>query len=310
MDLNLLTAFDALMAERHVTRAATRVGISQPAMSAALARLRRLTGDELLVRGARGLAPTPFALDLADPVRAALGLIADAFGARRPFDPAVATQTFAIGMADYPAQLLAGPLAELLMREATGCDLRLRSFRDRREALTLLDDGRVDAAIGVSPGQEARILHRPLFDQKFLGIARSSPNSGLSFASLDAFCAAKHLLVSPEGDDFGTVDRALESLGRSRRVAMSISAMHLAPAIVASTDLVAALPEGMIAASGLGDRLDCFPLPVAVEPVTFHLLWHRRSNDHAAHRWVRELLIRIAPISTFAEVIGKERAGA
>ena len=296
VDLNLLTAFDALMAERHVTRAAMRVGISQPAMSAALARLRRLTRDELLVRSARSLAPTPFALDLADPVRHALELIADALGAKRPFDPGASTQTFAIGMADYPAQLLARPLSERLMRGAPGADLRLRSFRDRREAITLLDDGRVDAAIGVSPGQEARILHMPLFEQAFVGIARSSPDSRVPFAGLDAFCAAKHLLVSPEGDDFGAVDRALESLGRSRRIALSVSAMHLAPEIIATTDLVAALPEGMVEASGLKDRLDCFPLPVAVEPVTFHLLWHRRSNDHAAQRWVREQLAVVAPV--------------
>lgn len=295
MDLNLLTAFEALMAERHVTRAARRIGISQPAMSAALARLRRLTGDELLVRNARGFAPTPLALDLADPVHNALSMIADAFGAKRPFDPGATAQTFAIGMADFPAQLLARPLAELLMKEAAGADLRLRSFRDRREAITLLDDGRVDAAVGVSPGQEARILHKPLFEQAFVGIARSSPKSHLPFASLDAFCASKHLLVSPEGDDFGAVDRALEGLGRSRRVALSISAMQLAPEIVATTDLIAALPQGMVEASGLKDRIDCYPLPISVEPVTFHLLWHRRSDDHAAHRWVREILIKLSP---------------
>jgi DNA-binding transcriptional LysR family regulator len=296
IDLNLLTAFDALMAERHVTRAAHRIGISQPAMSAALARLRRLTGDELLVRSARGLAPTPYAIDLEKPVRDALTQIADALGVRRQFDPAVARQTFRLAVADLPAQMIGPRLVAGLMREAPGADLRLRSFRDRHDAIMLLDEGQVDAAIGISPGQEARILHQPLFEQRFVGIAAIDRADVDSLADLDRFSSAKHLLVSPEGDDFGVIDTALERTGRSRRIVASVAAMHLAPEIVAETDLVAALPADMVAISPFRERLVVFALPVTVDPVTFHLLWHRRTNDHPAQRWLRDEIATAVPV--------------
>jgi DNA-binding transcriptional LysR family regulator len=297
VDLNLLKAFDALMAERHVTRAAQRIGISQPAMSAALARLRRLTGDELLVRSPSGLAPTPRATDLADPVRQALAIVVDALGLKQVFDPATVRQTFRVALADLPAQLLAAPLVREVMRIAPNADVRLRTFRDRRDAIGLLDDGCVDVAIGVSPGHEPRILHQALFEQRFVGIAAADSGSAGGFADLDAFCAARHLLVSPEGDDFGAVDAALGKLGRTRRIVASVAAMHLAPEIVAGSDLIAALPEGMVAVSPFRDRLDVFLVPVAIDPVAFHLLWHRRNDDHAAQRWLRDAIAAAVPVA-------------
>lgn len=244
----------------------------------------------MLVRSTRGLAPTPYAIDLETPVRAALGQITDALGVRRQFDPATARQTFRLAMADLPAQMLGRPLVADMLRAAPGADLRLRSFHDRRDAVVLLDDGRVDAAIGVSPGQEARILHQRLFEQRFVGIASADADNVDRFTDLDNFCSAGHLLVSPEGDDFGAVDAALETLGRSRRIVASVAAMHLAPEIVASTDLVAALPADVVEGSPFRDRLIVFSLPVAVDPVTFHLLWHRRSHDHPAQRWFRDVI--------------------
>lgn len=289
IDLNLLKALDALLAERHVTRAAQLIGISQPAMSAALARLRRLTNDELLVRSARGLAPTPYAAELEAPVRDALATIADALGLRRRFDPLTERRVFRVAMADLPAQLLAPSLVRALTRTAPNTDLRVRAFRDRRDAVALLDDGEVDAAIGVSPGQEARILHQPLLEQAFVGIAADAADAQRC-RDLDAFCAAKHVLVSPEGDDFGAVDAALERIGRHRRIVTTVATMQLAPQIVATTDLVAALPQDMVATSPFRDRLTLFALPVAIDPVTFHLLWHRRSHDHPAQRWFRETI--------------------
>ena len=228
------------------------------------------------------------------PLFEALGQIADALGVRREFDPATARQTFRLAMADLPAQVLARPLIADILRDAPGVDLRLRSFHDRRDAIVLLDDARVDAAIGVSPGQEARILHQPLFEQAFVGIAAADADSVDRFTDLDGFCSAGHLLVSPEGDDFGAVDAALETLGRSRRIVASVAAMHLAPEIVANTDLVAALPANMVAGSPFRERLTVFKLPVSVDPVTFHLLWHRRSHDHPAQRWFREAIVLAA----------------
>jgi DNA-binding transcriptional LysR family regulator len=293
-DLNLLVAFDALMAERHVTRAAVRIGISQPAMSAALARLRRLTGDELFVRSAHGFAPTPRAVDLARPLRHALETVREALGMRIDFDPATSRQVFTLALSDHPAHILLPELAAQIAVTAPYGDIRARSFRDRRDAISLLDEGAADVAIGVSPGSEARILDVPLFEERFVGVARRDSAVISAFEDLDAFSAATHVLVSPEGDDRGVVDEALARLGRSRRIGVTVASMYAAPAVIATTGFIGVLMHGVVRASGLAAPLATHSLPLELAPVTFHLLWHRRTEAHPAHRWLRETIIHTA----------------
>jgi DNA-binding transcriptional LysR family regulator len=287
-DLNLLVAFDALLSERHVTRAAKRIGLSQPAMSAALARLRRLTGDELFVRSANGFAPTPRAIDLSRPLRHALETVREALNIQDSFDPATSRQVFTLALSDHPAHVLLPGLAGRIAARAPHIDVRARSFRDRRDAITLLDEGSVDVAIGVSPGSEARILHAPLFEERFVGVARNGEAEAAAFKDVDAFAASTHILVSPEGDDEGVVDEALARIGRSRRIGVTVAAMYAAPALVERTGFIAVLMQGIVAASSNASGLSTFPLPIELDPVTFHLLWHRRSDRHPAHIWLRE----------------------
>ena len=147
-DLNLIVAFDALMAERHVTRAAIRIGLTQPAMSAALSRLRKATGDELFVRGPKGLAPTPRAHDLIAPLRRALDTVSGALDLQTRFQPKEASQTFTLALSDHPAHRLLPQVSEIVNREGPGIDLRVRGFSDRQNAIHLLDEGIADAAIG------------------------------------------------------------------------------------------------------------------------------------------------------------------
>ncbi len=295
LDLNLIVAFDALMEERHVTRAARRIGLTQPAMSAALARLRKATGDELFVRGPKGLAPTPRAQDLAAPLKGALRTVGEALALRDDFRPAEASVVFTLALSEHPAHVLLPPLAEALAAAAPGVDLRIRGFTDRNEAVRLLDEGLADVAVGVPPGTEARILARPLFRERFVSVARAGSPAAECLGDAAAFAAARHVLVSPEGDGFGAVDEALSERRLRRRLGVVLPQMYAAPALVARTDLVATLMEGVVTGSGMAPLLTVRPCPVELAPVEFHLLWHRRSDRHPAQAWLRDLLVSSAP---------------
>ena len=166
IDLNLLAAFDALMSERNVTRAAARVGVSQPAMSAALSRLRTLFGDPLFLRSAQGLLPTPKAREMAEPISQALQQIEAALLPKPLFEPASASVTFNVGMSEYPAHLLLPALASALRTQGRGLALAVHGIGSRDIAVDLLDAGTIDVAVGVPPTQaESRILSRSRLDQ-------------------------------------------------------------------------------------------------------------------------------------------------
>ncbi|MBE7198881.1 MAG: hypothetical protein INR70_13920 [Parafilimonas terrae] len=151
------------------------------------------------------------------------------------------------------------------------------------------------AAVGVPPGTEARILARPLFREHFVCIARAGSHAAECLGDPASFAAARHVLVSPEGDGFGAVDEALAEQGLRRRLGVVLPQMYAAPALVARTDLVATLMEGAVTGSGMGPRLVVRPCPVGLAPVEFHLLWHRRSDGHPAQAWLRDLLVSSAP---------------
>ncbi|MDM9646726.1 LysR substrate-binding domain-containing protein [Rhizobium sp. S163] len=198
IDLNLLVAFDALIAERSVTRAGIRIGRTQPAMSAALSRLRSLLNDELFVRGPDGLLPTMRALELAEPINRALTDIQRTLEFRQDFDPAQSTATFAIGLAEHPAHLILPRLVARLRQDAPGVILLVRSFLHRDDAVKLLDDGEADVTIGVPHSPAGRILSQPLFAERFVCVVRSGHPQANQPMTLDTFLEMSHLLVSPE----------------------------------------------------------------------------------------------------------------
>ena len=291
IDLNLLVAFDALICERNVTRAGVRVGRTQPAMSAALARLRLLLKDELFVRSAAGLQPTPRALELAAPLSEALAAIQRTLDFTQAFDPPASTLRLTLGLSDHPAFVVLPPLLKRLALVAPGVTLRVRAFTAREDALALLDAGEVDAAIGVLGGSTPRIPTLPLFEERFVCVARKDhPLAKKNTMSLDAFLARQHLLVSPEGDGVGHVDARLAQLGRQRDIAVALPQMYAAPAIVAGSDLLATLMEGVVRASGLAGALAVLAPPPELDlaPVPFVLHWHRRNDAHPAQRWLRD----------------------
>jgi len=296
-DLNLLKAFDALYAERHVTHAGQRIGLSQSAMSGALTRLRELFKDELFVRSPTGMQPTPRADDLAGPVSAALRLVQEVLQANA-FDPGAAHHTVTIAMTDYAAFVLLPPLLARLAVEAPRLDVRVRGIFGRDEALDLLDSGEANLAIGFPVEASARILVRPLLHEDFACIARHGHPAFAEGAGLEAFAAAPHLLVSPEGDRTGLVDHKLAALGLERRIVLSLPQFLVAPFVVADTDLVATLASRVarrFAAASLGIAVHEPPITLPSWPLA--MMWHRRVDDHPATIWLRD---RIAEVFTLA----------
>ncbi len=287
-DLNLLVAFDALMAERSVTRAGTRIGRTQPAMSAALSRLRLLLGDELFVRGPSGLQPTPRAMDLAEPLGRALAEIQRTLAFTQAFDPRCSTLSFNLGLSEHPTFVLLPRLVEHLRDVAPGITLRVRSFIARDDAVAMLDSGEVDLAVGVPPtAATSRILTRPLFDERFVCIVRQGhPAEGAPW-DMATFLGLSHLLVSPENEGFGHVDVALSKRGLKRRLALTLPHMHAASELIVRSDMVATLLRGVVAASRHAAALRVLDPPLDLDPVAFVLSWHRRNDGHPAQRWFR-----------------------
>lgn len=297
IDLNLLVAFDALMAERSVTRAGVRIGRTQPAMSAALLRLRTLLRDELFVRSPAGLQPTPRALELAEPLGHALGEIQRTLGFTQPFDPRSSTMTFNLGLPEHPTVALLPCLVETLQEAAPAVTLHVRSFTARDEAVALLDAGEADLTIGVPQATSTgRILTRPLFEERFVCIVRKGHAAARAPLDLQTFLGLSHLLVSPEGDGVGYVDAALAELGLKRRVKLTLPHMQAVPALVARTDMISTVMGGAVTASGHADHLCILDPPLDLDPVPFVMSWHRRNDAHPAQRWFRDCIASLAEV--------------
>jgi DNA-binding transcriptional LysR family regulator len=295
IDLNLLVAFDALMNERNVTRAAAQVGVSQPAMSAALARLRTLLADPLFLRSADGLLPTPRARDLAAPIAQALVQLEAALVTKPVFDPGSARLTLNVGMSDYPGFVLLPTLMAGLKEEAPGIVLNVRAVHGRDGAVDLLDAGAIDAAVGVVPTNlDGRIQTRPLLRDTFVTIVAASHPAAQAPMTLDAFLALEHVLVSPEGDRYGVVDAALAQLGKHRTLSLTLPHMFAVPAVVARTRLTATLLGRAALTAADSSGLHLFAPPLALPEIVFHLLWHRRSDTNPAQDWLRGFIARHA----------------
>lgn len=291
IDLNLLAAFDALMQERNVTRAAARVGVSQPAMSAALSRLRKLLGDPLFLRSPEGLLPTPKARELAGPLSQALAQIETVLVKKPVFVPGEATLTFNLGLSDYPAFVLLPQLLQALAEQAPGVLLNVCAFNDRDDVVDMLDAGIIDAAVGVTPTHaDARILSTPILQDEFVTILASDHPEARRSMTLKTYLSLPHVLVSPEGERHGIVDQALAQRGKKRQLALTLPQMFAVPAIVARTRMVATVMRRVVLSSEAGGQLALFPPPLALPPIEFHLIWHRRGERSLAQAWFRDLI--------------------
>ena len=285
LDVRLLMAFEALSAERNVTRAAERIGLTQQGMSGQLARLRRLFDDPLFVRARGGVVPTPRAEELARSVRTALAGLEDLVKVES-FDPGTFEGTATIAASDYALVLILPALLHRLRSAAPGLRLMIRPA----DATTLAADmaeARVDMAITVPEFSPPGLHSRRLFDERYVGVARQGHPILAGPVTLDAFCAHPHLLVSPfRGDAAGPTDQALAAFGRRRRVTLVVPGFSVAGALLEGTDMIAILPERLIGA--MRRSLGTFDPPVPVEGFRLECVWPPRLQESPLHRWLRD----------------------
>jgi DNA-binding transcriptional LysR family regulator len=292
-DLNLLVTLDALLAERSVTRAAMRIGVTQSAASHALSRLRKLTGDELLVRAREGMVPTTRAEAMRLPLRRALEGLTGTLSSPRAFDPKTARLRAFVGGSDYTELVLLPGIMARLMREAPGVELRV--LMPGQDPASELASGKLDFVIMPStPGDEASgIRGRQLLRDRFVCIARRAHPLAKKTLSISSFARAAHALISPWGMEGGYVDDALARLGLQRKVAVAVPHFLAAPHIIASSDLLLTVPErvAQVVAGPLNLAVLAPPQELELTGFTMSILWHERTHEDPARRWLRDLIV-------------------
>jgi LysR family transcriptional activator of mexEF-oprN operon len=295
IDLNLLVALDVLLTERSVTRAATRVGLGQSAMSHNLARLRALFGDELLTRGADGMHPTPRAMALVDPVRVALAQIQALVARDEGFEPRTAERHFRIGLPDSVEVLLGPTLLAHLCAEAPRVRVRLYST-DRLRLLDELDEDHIELGVGIGAFPEGKAHHkrRLLMTDPYLCMFNAGRIGLQPPISLEDYVRLPHVLTSLRQGERGVVDEALEKLGLSRTVVLTTPRFVVVPFLVAGAPVITTMHARLarLFAATLG--LSLSPTPIALPEITVSLLWHASYDEDPGHRWLRQTVIRIA----------------
>ena len=292
IDLNLLRAFDAVLREGSVTAAARRVGLSQPAMSNALARLRRLFGDPLFVRSPGGMHPTPFAARLGESVRQAMDLIQGSLAQQAGFDPPTSDRTFRLHMSDVGEMVFLPRLLERLgnLAPAIRIEAGQRSQVDLADALA---SGAIDIAIGFLPPQGGGIAQRRLFfDHYVCMLRRSHPRIGKKI-TLAQFLAASHALVLADGTGHQVVEQALIQRGLKQNIVLRVPHFMALPMVVERTDLLAIVPAGFARALARSGRLRTLDLPIELPRLEVKLCWHERFERDPGNRWLREQLIAL-----------------
>jgi DNA-binding transcriptional LysR family regulator len=292
VDLNLLKAFDALTTERAVTRAGDRIGLSQPAMSHALSRLRDLFADDLFVRTPTGMEPTARAREIAPLVAAAIEHIEAALNLGIGFDPAKSAGIFTAGMAEYAEVALVGRLAAAFADQAARATLRLTPLTGA-DAAEQLDRGMIDVAVAHLNALPAHIESIRLLRDPFVVIARRGHPIAGQQLSVETYAALNHILVSPRGDTSGALDRILVDFGLRRRIALLVATYLALPVALAASDLVATVPSRTARQIAVTAEIEIMPLPLDFA-MTVSMAWHRRAASEPAQAWFRSLLIDAA----------------
>jgi DNA-binding transcriptional LysR family regulator len=294
-DLNLLVLFEAVLEAGNVGRAAARLNLTPSAVSHGIGRLRRLLNDPLFLRTPRGVVPTARATELAPSIADLLAQARQVIATAAPFDPATSRRRFVVDAPDGVSALVLPPLLAAIRSRAPGIDIGLRQLLPAagdtspdtawRSAFADLEARAADVAIVATGVVPARFHAALLFEEDFVVAARA----GHSFAAaptLDAFCAAQHLVVSTSGEPFGFVDAALARLGRDRRIALTVPNFHFALAVIAESDLLGAVPRRFAALHGPRFELAAFEPPLALPRFRLHAVVPRPALLDAGLAWL------------------------
>ncbi|WP_437574664.1 LysR family transcriptional regulator [Sorangium sp. So ce887] len=306
IDVNLVIALDALLQERSVTLAARRVGLSQPAMSHALTRLRELFSDPLLVRVGRQMALTSRAEAMTPQVAAIMHDLASLFGGTRPtFDPATSERTFRIATTEYVELLLLPQLNAALAEGGPKLALHLLPLDAR--AVDALRNGEIDLAIGVFPEDTlpSGLRRAALFDDRFAGLARASHPTARGRVDLQSYAALGHVVAPRHGAHDGVADDLIAARGIARREAMAVPHVFLLPHVVTASDLVATVATRLGRAFSSLLPLRTFDLPFELPPIEIAMAWNGRTEDDPARAWLRDVVTAAVP--TMREAARRKR---
>ena len=290
LDLNLLQALEALLAERNVTRAAVRLKTTQPALSAQLARLRRMFDDPLFIPSSRGMTPTPRALEIEERLSELMNGLRMVVSPAR-FDPATSSDTISVAATDA-TQFLLAPLIQRL--HALAPNLRVAGRPVQRltkpEIDRLLATGQLDIVLGPQSLLPDDLHARRISSEHFRCVMRTEHPYRATTMTVDDFCGFEHIFVSPLGGDFfGDVDRALADLNRVRRVIVSVPSVLVATRILETSNFVAVFSESL--ARREAHLLRGYPLPVDIGKLNLVMAWHERTHVNPAHQWFRERIV-------------------
>lgn len=300
IDLNLLVILDALLAERHVSRTASRLNMSQPAVSHALGRLRHLFDDPLLIRRDGQLTPSARALEIAPALTEALRQVREVLGPGG-FDPAQEKRTFRLAMSDYGSAVILPGLLKRLRIEAPGIDLVITQS-SREAMLRLVLDGGCDLALGVFPDLPERIEAEQLFMEQFACLADREGLGSHDRLDIGAYLARPHMLVAMKDEANTEIDTALRAIGHTRRIAVTLPHWGNAPRLIHGTDLVLTVARKALSLYECDPALAIFEPPFPIPPFPFVQVWHERRGGDPAHLWLRNAVAGVSMSASLSAI--------
>lgn len=290
MDLNLLVVFNELCKHGRVSAVAQNLGISQPGVSNALGRLRKLLGDELFLRTSRGMVPTPYAEALAQPIADALAALHGSLNVRASFDPARSERAFVIGVNDVGETYFLPRLMRALDDAAPGVTIRTV----RTTSIDVKDEmerGRIDLAMGFLPGLKHGFFQRRLFRQPYVCIFREDHPLARTGVSARQFRAAEHVAIVSEGTGHGVVDQVIEQAGIRRRLRLTVPHFMAVGPVLQATDMIAVVPRRFADCACKPFGLATAPCPVKIPESVINVFWHARNHREPANQWLRQVVV-------------------
>ncbi len=292
IDLNLLLVFQLMYRERKTGPVAEQLGLSQPAVSNALGRLRKALNDELFERTSRGMRPTPFADAIAESIGYALSTLQDGLNYQERFDPIQSERAFCLSMTDLGEMYLLPRLMAYLAIHAP--NISLTTVRDTGRPLKEeMEGGSVDLAIGLLPQLEGGFYQRRLFDQDYVCLMRAGHALADGELTLERFSEAQHIIIEAQGTGHGRVEKQLMRSGISRIVRLRLPHFISAPYIVSTTDLVATVTEKLALQTSKSLGLVARPHPVPIPPAQINVFWHRRYHQDTGNIWLRNIVFEL-----------------
>jgi DNA-binding transcriptional LysR family regulator len=292
IDLNLLVSLDALLSECNVTRVASRLNISQPALSAQLAKLRVVFNDALLLpaESGRGMTPTVRALALKGPLRSALSTLNAVVQSELSFNPMTDTRTFQVALGDNATAVVGLPLIERLSTHAGSNVHVVFTISDPQHDAVHMEEGGIDLLIDSARAIPRSMKARILLEEPFVMAQRKRHPRGMGALDLDEYCSLQHIVASPErGNLEGYMDGHLRKLGRRRDAVLAVPQFMMVPEILRSSDYVCTLPRMLLAR--FSDVVDVFELPFEAEKFTLSMAWHPRNDGDPAVKWLRDRVV-------------------